>query len=58
MSLVSLVFRVVPDDETMCFVIGWAETNNVRYDTRVVNSRLEIGMSAYHWRKAEWAGAV
>ena len=57
MSL-GLVFRVVPDDETMCFVIGWAETNNVRYDTRVVGGRLEIGMSAYHWRKAEWAGAV
>jgi len=54
----SLIFRAVHDDETMCFVIGWAETHNVRYDTRVVNSRLEVGMSAYHWRKAEWAGAV
>lgn len=53
-----MVFRDVMDDERFSFVIGWAETHNVPHETRVVGGRLQVGMSRYHWRKAEYLGVA
>lgn len=53
-----LIFREVCDDEQFSFIVGWAETNDAHYDTRVKNGRMYMGLSAYHWRKAEYQGAA
>lgn len=53
-----LIFREVCDDERYSFIIGWAETNDAQYDTRVISSRMFVGMSAYNWRKAEYQGVA
>jgi len=53
-----LIFREVCDDEQFSFIVGWAETNDAQYDTRAQSGRMFIGMSAYHWRKAEYQGVA
>jgi hypothetical protein len=53
-----MIYREVNDDERFSFIVGWAETNNAHYDTRVRNGRMQIGMSAYYWRKAEYSGVA
>lgn len=53
-----LIYREVNDDELFAFIVGWAETNNAHYDTRTTNGRMSVGLSAYHWRRAEYQGAA
>ena len=53
-----MIYREVMDDERYAFIIGWAETNNAQYDTRVKNGRVQVGLSAYHWRRAEYQGVA
>jgi hypothetical protein len=53
-----MVYREVNDDERFSFIVGWAETNNAQYDTRVTNGRMFVGLSAYHWRRAEYQGVA
>jgi len=53
-----LMYREVMDDERYSFIVGWAETNDAHYDTRAINGRILVGLSAYHWRKAEYQGAA
>lgn len=53
-----MIYREVMDDERYAFIIGWAETNNAQYDTRVINGRVQVGLSAYHWRRAEYSGVA
>jgi hypothetical protein len=56
--MTGLIYRGVVDGERLDTLVGWAETNNVRYDLRTINNKLEVGMSAYHWRKAEYTGVA
>ena len=53
-----LIYRATVDGERLDTLVGWAETNNVRYDLRTINNKLEVGLSAYHWRKAEHTGVA
>ena len=53
-----LIYRGTVDGERLDTLVGWAETNNVRYDLRTINNKLEVGLSAYHWRKAEHTGVA
>ena len=53
-----LIYRNAVDGERLDTLVGWAETNDVRYDLRTRNKTLEVGMSAYHWRKAEHTGVA
>lgn len=53
-----MIYREVNADEQFSFIIGWAEMNNAHYDTRVKNGRMFVGLSAYHWRKAEYQGVA
>ena len=53
-----MVYREVNDDELFAFIVGWAETNNAAYETRVKAGRMQVGMSAYHWRRAEYQGVA
>jgi hypothetical protein len=53
-----MIYREVNDDERFSFIVGWAETNNAHYDTRVRNGRMFVGLSAYHWRRAEYQGVA
>jgi len=54
----NMVFKDVSDDELFSFIVGWAETNNAHYDTRVINGRIQVGMLPHYWRRAEYQGAV
>jgi hypothetical protein len=51
-----MLYRLVRDDQQFETFVGWANANNAQYDTRVTNGRLYFGLSAYHWRKAEYLG--
>lgn len=51
-----MAYRDVQDDEQFSFVVGWAETNNIPYELRTAQGRMQIGMSRYHWRRAEYLG--
>ena len=53
-----LIYRATVDGERLDTLVGWAETNDVRYDLRTINNKLQVGMSAYHWRKAEYTGVA
>ena len=54
-----LIYRNAVDGERLDTLVGWAETNDVRYDLRTINNKLlEVGLSAYHWRKAEYTGVA
>lgn len=53
-----LIYRNITDDETFAFIVGWAETNNVPYELRTARNLLQLGLSPYHWRKAEYVGVA
>jgi hypothetical protein len=56
--MIGLIYRGVTEGERLDTLVGWAETNDVRYDLRTINNKLQVGMSAYHWRKAEYIGVA
>ena len=51
-------YKNVTADGSFLAIVKWAEINNAHYDTRVINGRIQIGMSPYHWRRAEYQGAA
>lgn len=53
-----MAYRDAHDDELFAFIVGWAETHNIPYELRTVNGRLQVGMSRYHWRRAEYTGVA
>lgn len=51
-----MLYREVAAGERFDTLVGWLETNDIPYNLRVSNGSTHIGLSAYHWRKAEYTG--